>query len=526
MRNTNLILFAIVAVALGVLISRGFSFTGEAYMPSPLQEESYEEVEEMEQGEAKTLSPPLKTEKPGHVFKNNGGDAFPSFADLVDRHKPSVVNISTVSVSKFGGGGQGLFPFGGGQGDMFEDFFGNFFGRIPEQREFKNRGVGSGFILDSQGHIVTNEHVIASAEKIEVTLSNGSKYIAEVVGTDPKTDIALIKIDIKSSREKLVPVRFGDSEKLRIGEWVFAIGNPLGFGYTVTAGIVSAKGRSLNMGAYDNFIQTDAPLNPGNSGGPLFNLRGFVIGVNTAIASRGQGIGFSIPSATVESIVRQLKKKGSVTRGWIGVSIQILTEGIAKSFGLKKPEGALVNEVFKDSPAERAGMKPGDVILEFQGSKVEEATDLPRIVANLKPGTKAKVKIFRDGSKKTLKIKIARMKDTLKESATQKRNKRKEKSEPRKSLTGMHIAEITPAIVRRYSLDYSSGVVVVGIDPGSPAQAAGVKEGDVIVKVNGKEIKSVAECEESLKKIKKEKSARLLMRRAGGNMFVVLRVKE
>ncbi|MCY3972799.1 MAG: trypsin-like peptidase domain-containing protein [Candidatus Dadabacteria bacterium] len=513
MKNKSLLLLAVVAVIFGFVLSRGFS-TEETGVRRPpvVSAPSHEDAEPVRELPPEQSAPPVQTFSP----PLQGREGFPSFADLVDRHKPSVVNISTTTVTRFSGFG-GFEGFGG---DMFEQFFGDFFGQMP-QREYKNKGVGSGFIIDPGGHIVTNHHVVEKAETIEVTLENGSIYKAAVVGADPKTDIALLKITPKRG-EKLVPVRFGSSENTRIGEWVFAIGNPLGFGYTVTAGIVSAKGRSLNMGAYDNFIQTDAPLNPGNSGGPLFNLDGLVIGVNTAIASRGQGIGFSIPVDTVSVIVRQLKEKGFVVRGWIGVSIQNLTEELAAGFGLKDTRGALVSEVFSGGPAERGGMRPGDVILNFHGSEVKDPSELPRIVANLKPGTRAKVRVFRDGSEKTLNLTVAQMEDGGERKVS--RGGGEPASEP--STVGVRVASVDPGLARRYGLGSQKGVVVIGVTRGSTAAEAGIKEGDLILEVNGREIASPSEYTSAIGKIKKGDTARFLIRRRGGNAFVPVRIPE
>ncbi len=518
MKKTNVLLIALTLVVVGVVVSRGFSFVASPVFPDGAVVEP--PAGKPDEPPASVFVPPAVAEKsvisapPAAKTEERVvvREVFPSFVALVEKHKPSVVNINTTTVSRVGTFGQ--FPFGG-RGDLFEQFFKGFFEQVPE-REFKNRGLGSGFIIDTAGHIVTNNHVVKSAETIEVTLSNGSKYEASVVGSDPKTDIALIKIE---PREKIVPVRFGSSEKLRIGEWVIAIGNPLGFGYTVTAGIVSAKGRLLGMGAYDDFIQTDASLNPGNSGGPLFNLDGLVVAVNTAVASRGQGIGFSIPIDMVSGIVRQLKENGTVVRGWIGVSIQALTEDLALGIGLKKTEGALISEVFKDGPAQKAGIKEGDVILKFNGRNVKESSDLPRIVADLKPGTPVKVVVFRNGAKNTLEIQIARMEIGEEKQTGQQR----QKQEP-SSSTGIRVAQVTQGLAERYALDSRSGVVVVNVRGDSPAWDAGVRRGDIVLKVNGDEIKSVDHYNAKIKDIDKNKPVRFLVRRRGGNLFIAFRV--
>ncbi len=526
MKNTNIILLAVVVALLALFISRGFSVDGRMAissdmpavpvdMPAVPVEEPPVPVHpdlEAESGSEKDAVVSLSA-VPNESERSFEKSGFPSFADLVEKHKPSVVNIGTTNVSK-------VRPFQGlpfGKGDLFEEFFENFFGKMPE-REFRNRGLGSGFIIDTGGHIVTNNHVIEKAQEIEVTLENGSKYKARVVGADPKTDIALIKIE---PREKLVPVQFGSSEKLRIGEWVFAIGNPLGLGYTVTAGIVSAKGRSLGMGAYDNFIQTDAPLNPGNSGGPLFNLDGFVIAVNTAVASGGQGIGFSIPIDMVSSIVGQLKENGKVVRGWMGVAIQKLTEDLAESLGLKNTDGALVSEVFEGGPAQKAGIREGDVIVKFHEAKVRESSDLPRIVADLKPGTTVRVVVIRDGREKTLKVKVAkmRMENELGTGGT-------EEKESGDTSIGIQVAPVTPSLAGRYRLDSEDGVVIVNVRGNSPAWNAGLRRGDLIVEINGMRINGIGDYSGAVKKIEEQKSVRFLVNRRGGNVFFALKLPE
>ena len=293
---------------------------------------------------------------------------LPSFSQLVNHVKPTIVNISTTTVVT-GPDMQDRFmgpvnPFK----DFFgEDFFDKFFGNSP-RRERKQKSLGSGFVIDREGYILTNNHVVEKASSIKVKLSDEKEYDAKIIGRDPKTDIALIKIDIN---HELPSATFGDSDKLEVGDWVVAIGNPFGLEHTVTAGIVSAKGRVIGAGPYDDFIQTDASINPGNSGGPLLNLKGEVIGINTAIASNGQGIGFAIPINVVQGLLPQLKSKGKIARGWLGVVIQKITPEIAKSFKLKEAEGALVSDVAEDGPAEKAGIKRGDVIISYDGKKYQ-----------------------------------------------------------------------------------------------------------------------------------------------------------
>jgi serine protease Do len=306
----------------------------------------------------------------------------------VKRVKPSVVNISTTTLVK----GPDLYDRFFGQANPFRDFFGEdfyerFFGDMP-QREFKQRSLGSGFIIDRDGYILTNNHVVEKAQSIKVRLSDEKEYDAKVVGRDPKTDIALIKIN---TRQNLPVAPLGDSDSLEVGDWLIAIGNPFGLEHTVTAGIVSAKGRVIGAGPYDDFIQTDASINPGNSGGPLFNLNGEVVGINTAIVSGGQGIGFAIPINVAKELLPQLKTKGRVVRGWLGVMIQKVTPEIAKGFGLKESEGALVSDVMEGSPAEKAGIKRGDVIVSYNGKRIKEMDQLPKLVGTTEVGKKVKV---------------------------------------------------------------------------------------------------------------------------------------
>ena len=306
-----------------------------------------------------------------------------SLSPLVKRLSPSVVNISTTNTTRLGISPH-QDPFGERGNDPFEEFFNRFFGDLP-QRQFKRKGLGSGFIISEDGYIITNNHVVEKADDIKVILEDGESYKANIIGKDPKTDLALVKIEPK---HKLNPVTMGRSNSLEIGDWVVAIGNPFGLGNTVTAGIVSAKGRSLGLGAYDDFIQTDAAINPGNSGGPLFDLNGEVVGVNTAIIAGGQGIGFAIPIDMARNVVEQLQNKGKVIRGWLGVLVQQITPEIAESLHLSQPEGALVSDVTPGGPADKAGIKRGDVIVGFDGNKIDDMPDLPKTVATNKPGTK------------------------------------------------------------------------------------------------------------------------------------------
>lgn len=328
---------------------------------------------------------------------------FPqSFTDLAERVTPAVVNISTITTVRIPGSPFRHF-FGPKEESPFGDFFERFFGDIPD-REIKQQSLGTGFIVDKEGYIITNNHVVERADEIKVKLSGSKEYKAKVVGRDPKTDLALIKIS--SLFKDLPTLALGDSEKVKVGEWVLAIGNPFGLEHTVTQGIISATGRVIGAGPYDNFLQTDAPINPGNSGGPLVNLKGEVIGINTAIIASGQGIGFAIPSNMAKSIISQLKEKGKVARGWIGVSIQNVTPELAQAFGLKEAKGALVGDLAQGGPAEIAGIKRGDVIILFDGKEIKNADDLSRVVAEKPLKREVEVKVIREGKEVNLKISV------------------------------------------------------------------------------------------------------------------------
>ncbi|GBD38330.1 Periplasmic serine endoprotease DegP [bacterium HR37] len=435
--------------------------------------------------------------------------SLPSFADLVERLKPSVVNISTTSVVRI----RGFFPFESpfGEHDPFEEFFRRFFGEVP-QREYRQRGLGSGFIISKDGYIVTNNHVVERAKEIQVILEDGQSYDAKVVGKDPKTDLALLKINPKKD---LKAVTFGDSDSLRIGDWVIAIGNPFGLGHTVTAGIVSAKGRSLGLGQYDDFIQTDAPINPGNSGGPLFNLKGEVVGVNTAIVAGGQGIGFAIPSNMAKYVIEQLKTKGRVIRGWLGVLVQQVTPEIAESLGLKEPQGALVSDVTPGSPAEKAGIKRGDVIVEFDGHKIKEMPDLPKLVAITPPGKEVEIKIIRQGQQKELKLRVGELKEE--------RFSRHENISNRD--IGLSVSDITPEIASRYGLKDRRGVVVTDVERGSVAAMAGFQPGDIILEINGEPITSTDDYTKVLERSDKEKPILFLVKRGENTIYIALKVE-
>ncbi len=439
-----------------------------------------------------------------------------SFTEVAKAVSPAVVNIRTEKVVK--GRGQQRFrhfqqPFG--QDDPFNDFFEKFFGDVP-RREFKERSLGSGFFIDKQGHIVTNNHVVENADKIKVKLKNGKEYNAEIVGRDPKTDIALVKV--KGLRE-FQSVIFGDSDSLQVGEWVVAIGSPFGLERTVTAGIVSAKGRVIGSGPYDDFIQTDASINPGNSGGPLVNMMGEVVGINTAIVSRGGGnvgIGFAIPVNMARGIIEQLKSSGSVTRGWLGVSIQDLTPELADYYGIRSGKGALVGEVFPGDPADKAGVRPKDVIIEVGGKKIEDSRDLSRTIAEVPVGENVTIKLLRDGKVRTVRVKIVKRTDEKEVLAS--------KGGAEKTDLGMTVSALTPELTRRFSISESEGIVVTHVEKGGPADQAEVHEGDLVLEMDHKPIKTLKDYNKLVPKIKEGKSVSLLVKRKSA--FVALNITK
>ncbi len=432
--------------------------------------------------------------------------------ELFKEVSPAVVNISTSQVVKFNRPRM-RNPFG--QQDPFDEFFNNFFGRMP--REQKRRSLGSGFIVSPDGYILTNNHVVEKADEVTVTLLDKEEFKAQVVGSDSKTDIALIKIEAK---KKLPHVTLGDSEKLDVGEWVVAIGNPFGLGHTVTAGIVSAKGRIIGSGPYDDFIQTDASINPGNSGGPLFNLRGEVVGINTAIIQGGQGIGFATPSQLVRPVFEQLKDKKKVTRGWLGVYIQRLTPEAAENLGLGDRRGALVSDVTSGGPAEKAGIRSGDVIMAFNGKEIKDEHELPSIVASTVPGKKVDVRLVREGKEITLAVVIAEMEGEPGKPAG--------RSDLSKDL-GLTVQDITPEIAQHLDLQNAKGVVVTGVGEGSPAEDAGFQAGDIIRAIIRKNqrnpIASTAEFAALVAKYKADKTILFLVERGEARVLLTVRNK-
>jgi len=437
-----------------------------------------------------------------------------SFTDLVKTASPAVVNIRTVKTIKGGGRVYRHFfnsPFG--KQDPFNDFFDKFFGN-EFQRDFKQRSLGSGFIIDKEGYIVTNNHVIEDADKIKVKLKNGEEFDAEIVGRDPNTDIALIKI---KSKNNLPVVKLGDSDALKVGQWVVAIGSPFGLEHTVTAGIVSAKGRVISSGPYDDFIQTDASINPGNSGGPLINMKEEVIGINTAIIASGQGIGFAIPINHAKRIVEQLKSSGEVTRGWLGVGIQDLSEELAEYYGIKDKKGVLITEIFPGDPADEAGIKPKDIVLSINGKKVENTRELSKLVADISVGDTVKIKALRNGIEKTFRVKIAKREDERVASQTPSKGNGYE--------LGIRVSELTPEIVRRFNINEADGIIVINVESESQGAQAGVRIGDIIKEINHKPIKTIKDYKKEIKKLKKGGSVQLFIKRINGSFDVVMLTK-
>jgi len=446
-----------------------------------------------------------------------------SFADLAEKLGPMVVNVYTTQIVKAPYTPYHYF-FQDDQElpELFRRFFGQPApdGGTEPQQEMRRTSLGSGVIISRDGYIITNNHVVENADEINIRLSNYEEYDAQVIGRDPKTDVALIKIE---PGRDLPFAAFGDSEKLRVGDWVLAIGNPFGFEQTVTAGIVSAKGRSLAAGErYENFIQTDASINPGNSGGPLFDLDGKMVGINTAIFSRtggNIGIGFAIPINMASNVVNQLREHGKVVRGWLGVMIQQVTPDLAKSFGLDRPIGALVAEVSPGSPAAEAGIKQGDVVVEVDGKTVEQMSMLPTMVAETKPGTKVTLGVIRDGKRLEIPITIGE----LKEEGEQVQGSRE--GEPGHEL-GLTVQGLTPELAESLQLGPDQrGVVVTDVRPGSIADQVGLSRGDLILEINRQPVTSMGAYNEAMQQLKKGQSILMLVMRDNHTRFVVIKNK-
>jgi serine protease Do len=443
-----------------------------------------------------------------------------TFADIAQKYSPAVVNISTQKTFKGKTSRREFFHPGGpmpGPNEPFWEFFEKFFPEMPRERT--QRSLGTGFIIDPKGLVITNEHVVKNADKIKVKMAgqDGKEFTATVKGRDPLTDIALLQID---SKETFPYLTMGDSDKIRVGDWVVAIGNPFGLGHTVTQGIISAKGRIIGAGRYDNFLQTDAAINPGNSGGPLLNLEGQVVGINTAIVASGQGIGFAIPANMVKNIIEQLETKGKVVRGMLGVQVQVVTPEIAKAFGMSEPRGALVAEVHPGSPAEKAGVKREDIIIDYNGTPIHEMNELPRLVAATPPGTKATIKVLRNGKEITLPITVTELKEESfgKEAGEQKNEE---------NAIGLVVEDLDSRLARRYDLGGDAkGVIVVGVMPGSSAADAGFRPGDIILEFNGKTVHDTKTFKKMIAAAPKKSYARFLVKREGRTLILALEMPE
>lgn len=439
---------------------------------------------------------------------------LPDFVALAEKNSPSVVNISTTRTIK--PGTQQMFQFQGPNADEFNDMLQRFMGpNIQNMPEYNAESLGSGFIVSSDGYIVTNNHVIREADTIVVRLSDGSDYTAKVVGADESSDVALIKIEVNRA---LPVVVFGSSDDLKVGEWVLAIGSPFGFDHSVTQGIVSAKGRGLATEKYVPFIQTDVAINPGSSGGPLLNLNGEVVGMNAQILTRTGGyvgLSFAIPSQVVQDVILQLKAGGKVKRGWLGVAFQTMSKELAQTFGLEQPKGALVAEVMPDSPAAKAGLKTGDVILTFGGQTVDSAADLPHRVGATKPGSTVVLGIMRDKKRMDVPVTIALLKsDDLPDAV-----EGQDAGKPANKL-GMNVRELTAEEVKQAGV---SGLLITGVQTSSDAFKAGLRAGDVVIMMGSTPVKTVADFSKIIDSIKPGQTVPVLMARKGlGQRYIAV----
>jgi serine protease Do len=428
-----------------------------------------------------------------------------SFAELVQPLTPTVVNIKVARLARTGPWAQ--MPEGP-LGEFFRRFFPDM-PRSPEQ--FKQRGTGSGVIISADGYIVTNHHVVDGAEEVTVTLADQQELKAQVVGRDAKTDLAVLKVEAKGP---LPVATLGDSEALQVGDWVIAIGNPFGLSHTVTAGIVSAKDRVIGAGPYDDFIQTDASINPGNSGGPLFNTRGEVVGINTAIVPQGQGIGFAIAVNTARPLIPQLVSKGVVTRGYLGVNVQSITPELAKALSLEEHQGALVADVMAGAPADRAGLKRGDVIVAFNGKAVDSSRDLPTMVANTPVGQEVTLTVVRRGQRQELSVSVGKLPAAEAKAETP--------SQARQEQWGLQLQDIPPQLAARRGLQTDHGALVVGVQPDSPAAEAGMRAGDIILEINRQAVESLEDARAALARAADQGTILLLVQRRDGSLYIPL----
>lgn len=471
--------FTLVGLIIGLVISSNFNFHSKAYTEEPISKEAID-------------------------ILSKTGQAMTEVASAV---KPAVVNISSTQTIKTPGVPSPFFndPF-------FRRFFGDEFGFLEKPREHKQVSLGSGVVVDNDGYILTNNHVIKDAEEIKVKLSDKREFKGKVIGTDQKTDLAVIRIDANH----LPVIKLGDSDKLKVGETVIAIGNPYGLNQTVTSGIVSATGRAnVGIADYEDFIQTDAAINPGNSGGALVNVKGELVGINTAIFSTSggyQGIGFAIPSNMAKVVMENLIKKGKVIRGWLGVSVQPVTPELAKQFNLKEEKGALVGDVVEDSPAEKAGIQRGDVIVEYDGKEFDEPSNLRNMVANTPPNKEVTIKLMHDGKPETVKVAIAELPAEMQKLPGKFDN----------ILKGVHVQNITPELKK--SLDIPkriTGVIITDIEDGSPAEGV-LMQHDIIMEINKERIDNIKDYETVGSKIKSDQSILMLIYRNGSTVYIPL----
>jgi serine protease Do len=416
------------------------------------------------------------------------------FVEIADHVKPSVVNISPKT-------GTSTRPP---------------FRQEGRERPPESPGSGSGVIIDKKGFIVTNNHVVGDAEEVEVRLSDKTKFTGKVIGKDPDTDLAVVKIE---SDKDFPSVPMGDSGKLKVGQWVIAVGNPFGLDRTVTVGVISALGReNVNLSRYEDFIQTDASINPGNSGGPLFNIKGEVVGINTAIINFAQGIGFAIPTNMVQQVMTQLINKGKVVRGWLGVGIQPVTEDLASKFGVREGEGVLINEVFENDPAAKAGIQPGDIITKVGGKSIDTPSTLSRTIAGTSPGQKIDVEVYHDGKRKVLSVELAERKEEAAFASIPPKQP--------EAMLGINVQDLTPELAERFHIKEEKGVLITKVDQGSAAESKGLREGDLIKELNREKINNAEDFKNHAAKIKKGEGVLLRVIRDNRAFFVVLETKE
>ena len=461
-------------------------------------------------------------------------DAPDSFSPLVEKLMPAVVNISTTQKLSASDMGSQMFPFQelpqGPGTEEFREFFEKFGGGMgKDMKPQEVQSLGSGFIIDAAGYVVTNNHVVAKSDDITIIMSDNTKLKAKVVGHDSKTDLALLKVD---ATKPLPFVSFGNSDNAKVGDWVIAIGNPFGLGGSVSAGIISARQRNINAGPFDDFIQTDAAINRGNSGGPLFNMRGEVIGINSAIFSPSGGnigIGFAVPASLAQPVLKQLREFGKTQRGWLGVKIQEVTDELAESMGLKKAKGALVLEVTPDSPAGKAGVKTGDIIIEFDGKEIKEMRQLPRIVADTKIGSKAKLKVWRDGEEESFTIEVAELDEKEEEESSTLGSDKPVGVGNTEEVLGLELAALNADLRQQYGLPADkNGLLVISVKGESEAARQDVREGDLIQQIGGVQVDSLEAAKEALSTVKKagRKNALIRLERDGENVFITLPVED